>query len=351
MKIDYQIIKRYLEDRGSKEDEQSIINWFNSLQAEKELLHKSRQYWDEIPENVNTVDYNESLMLGNIYRKIKIDEAAHKPPVPVRILSYLTKIAAVLFIPLVILYAFNDKIRQSASSNMAYTQVYAPVGSRTMFYLPDGSKGWLNGGSYLQFSEHFQGKTRNVSLKGEAFFEIVTDPDKPFIVSGKSLDIEAKGTSFNVQCWEDDPDVNVVLVEGELEILRRMKDKTFLVARLKPGQLLHYNTSQTADGYIQNVDVEKYTAWKDGKLVFREDPFAEVVESLNRWYNVNIVIKDKILMTYKYVATFEDETLYEILRLLRISAPIDYKILERKQLEDGTFEKRTIELYYKPKKN
>ena len=118
-----------------------------------------------------------------------------------------------------------------------------------------------------------------------------------------------------------------------------------LITSLSPGELLH-SVPYTEGSFIEKVDVDKYTSWTKGKLVFREDEFADVVKRINRWYNVNIVIKDKILESYRYVATFQDETLDEVLKMLAISAPIRYKDLPRKQSFDGTFEKRTIELYY-----
>jgi ferric-dicitrate binding protein FerR (iron transport regulator) len=176
---------------------------------------------------------------------------------------------------------------------------------------------------------------------------VKTNPDKPFLVTGKNLCIVAEGTSFNVKAWEDTPETVVVLVEGKVNISFLKKQGQGLSTTLKPGQMFHYS-HDVSSCYLQSVNVEKHIAWTEGKLVFREDPFSEVVKRINRWYNVNIVIKDEILKSYEYVATFQDETLDEILKMLAISAPISYRELKRHQREDGTFEKRTIELYYKP---
>ncbi len=122
-----------------------------------------------------------------------------------------------------------------------------------------------------------------------------------------------------------------------------------MVSVLKPGQLFQYS-ARDLQGSVRNVDVSKYISWKDGKLEFRDDPFTEVVRKINRWYNVNLVIKDDRLKSYTYVATFQNESLDEVLKMLKISAPIEYKSLDRKQKADGTFEKRTIEIYYNDRK-
>jgi len=352
MEINSPLIKRYLDGTATEPERTQIINWFNDLKGEKELQELSRQYWDEIPGNIADEEYDESIILGRIYREIKMKEANERPRPKglVRLMNFLVKTAAVLFIPLLVLYFSRDNIRKNDTvSEVTYSEIYSPLGSRTMFYLPDGSKGWLNGGSYLKYAEDFPGKTRAVSVRGEAFFDVKTNPKKPFVVSGKNLSIIATGTSFNVLAREEEQETEIVLLEGKLEIYRNTLTGQELINTSVPGELLHY-IPQSTGSFIQKVDVDKYVSWTKGKLVFREDPFTEVVKRINRWYNVNIIIKDKILESYKYVATFQDETLDEVLKMLAVSAPISYRNLLRKQLIDGTFEKRTVELYYKPHK-
>ena len=348
MNIDKKILNQYLKSKGSDASRADIFHWFNSIEHEKSLREYSREEWDEMQENTETPGYDENIVLGRIYREIKRKEAGQKPKTfaPIRILNALARIAAVLFIPLLVLYLGNDR-QKISKEEISYTEIYSPLGARTQFYLPDGSKGWLSGGSTLKYPERFPGKTRNVSLKGEAYFDIETNPKKPFVVTGKHLNIVARGTSFNVRDWDDVPETEVVLVEGRVDVYNQNQSGQKLVSSLTPGQLLHCVPEATGS-YVQTVDVEKYIAWTEGKLVFRDDPFGEVVKRINRWYNVNIVIKDKVLESYKYVATFEDETLDEILKMLTISAPIRYRELKRLQHEDGSFEKRTIELYYRP---
>ena len=351
MKVDYNILKRYLEIKGPETDKSLITGWFSSIDAEKDLREKSRQYWEEMEVGNEVENYDESMVLGKIYRAIKLNEEKVKPKTLtfIQIIGYLSKIAAVLFIPLLLWHFLSGDNVRFSGSEITYTEIYSPLGSRTIFYLPDGSKGWLNGGTYLKYPEGFPGKTRNVSLKGEAFFDIKTNPKKPFVVSGKNLDIVATGTSFNVLAWDYMPETEIVLATGKLDIYHQSKEGQKLIASLAPGEMLHRMPGNTGS-YIEKVDVTKHISWTEGKLIFRDDPFIDVVQRINRWYNVNIVIKDEILKTYQYVATFQDETLDEVLKMLAISAPICYKNIPRKQLNDGTFEKRTVELYYKPSK-
>jgi ferric-dicitrate binding protein FerR (iron transport regulator) len=115
---------------------------------------------------------------------------------------------------------------------------------------------------------------------------------------------------------------------------------------LKPDESFIYN-SRSDSSKIQSVNSAERLSWLDGKLTFKYESFNEVVNKLNRWYNVNIIIKDKSLDSYIYYGTFQNETLDEVLKLLKYTAPIRYKDFERTRKEDGTFEKRKIEIYSK----
>jgi ferric-dicitrate binding protein FerR (iron transport regulator) len=115
---------------------------------------------------------------------------------------------------------------------------------------------------------------------------------------------------------------------------------------LVPGEKATYVRNESKL-YYENVDVKKYIAWKDGKLIFRDDSMEEVARRLNRWYNVDINLTGNDLGDYVYTATFEDESLVQVLELLKISAPIDYKIKPRKRKNDATFSRLEIEIIQK----
>jgi len=349
MEIDYKVVKRYLEGKERKGDKDLIIDWFSDIRFGKDIHKKYRLFWDELTEHKDMEDCDETAMLGRIYHKIKNDEFKKLPGKKgmVRILNVISKVAAVLFIPLVVYLCITRGSDFQIATETAYSEIYSPLGTRTMFYLPDGSSGWLNGGSYLEFPTQFKGKTREVLLTGEAYFDVVTDSKKPFIVKGEHTDVIAYGTSFNVQAYPEDTENRITLVCGNIRLLARINGKVLNLANLKPDQMCVYYPD-TRLYRIKTVDVKKATAWKEGKLAFRDETFTEVVRKINRWYNVEIILMDEALRSYSYQATFMDETLDEVLKLLQHSAPIKYKNLGREKRPDGTFEKRKIELYYKP---
>jgi ferric-dicitrate binding protein FerR (iron transport regulator) len=144
--------------------------------------------------------------------------------------------------------------------------------------------------------------------------------------------------------FSDEPNTEVTLKNGEVEVLRKKDKISKSLGILQPDGVFIYS-SLSDEGKIQSVNSSDRLSWLDGKLTFKYEPFDEVIRKLNRWYNVNIVIKDKSLDSYIYYGTFQNETLDEVLKLLQYTAPIKYRDFMRETKKDGTFEKRKIEIY------
>ena len=339
---------RYLEGNGSYEDKCIVTQWFTNAGSEHELYEKSLQFWEGISLEPNIKRYNETHILDHIHHKIKIEEGVflNKTKPKIRFISYLTRIAAILFIPLLaasLLFYFQNN---SFKNVVSYSEIHAPIGTRTNFYLPDGSIGWLNGGSSLKFPTQFSGKTRDVKLTGEAYFNVISNHKKPFVVSTKNIVTKVFGTSFNIMAYADEQITEITLKSGQVEVFKKTNNIIKSIGFLKPNESCIYNLLSDSSKIISINSPEKFS-WLDGKLIFKYEPFEEVVRKINRWYNVNIVIKDELLDNYIYYGTFKDETLEEVLRLLQFTAPIRYRDIERVRKQDGTFEKRKIEIYYK----
>ena len=338
---------RYLEGNSSDEDKQIVEHWFSTYESENELYEKSSQFWDGIHLDQDIKGYNEAQILDHIHHKIKIEEAIflNKTRPKIRFTNYLIRIAAILFIPVLVASFFLYFQNKSFRNNISFAEIHSPVGTRTTFFLPDGSTGMLNGGSSLEFPNQFGSKSRDVKLKGEAYFNVISNPKKPFVVSTENIDIKVFGTSFNVMAYTDEKITEVTLERGHVEVFKKSNNKIKSIGILNPNESCIYY-SQSDSNKIITINTNEKLSWLDGKLAFKYEPFEEVVRKINRWYNVNIVIKDELLDSYIYYGTFKDETLEEVINLLHFTAPIRYKVLERERKQDGTFEKRKIELYY-----
>jgi transmembrane sensor len=257
------------------------------------------------------------------------------------------KIAAVLLIPLIfgnIIYFGLSSIKRKVINEPIYNELFAAFGTRSVIKLSDGTSVFLNSGSSLRYPDRFIGNERSVVLKGEAYFEVVSNPDKPFIVETPMINIKAIGTKFNVSVYPDAEEEGVTLVSGKVEVVTTDRNNIETKSELEPNQHLSFSkTSGTST--IITTDVSKYISWKDGKLIFRNEPLSEVTNRLSQVFNVEIEIKGDELKNYSYRATFQDESLAEILKLLKISAPIDYLEVRRNPLPDGTFPRKKILIY------
>jgi len=354
MKVDFQIIKRYLDGNGLKEDKEKILSWFSSDEAKEDLHKQYRLYWNDLPATLPTEGYDEEKMLGKVYHQIKLEEAKasgklKKRRITQKVITLMTRVAAILFIPLSIIALTNWDRFTTTENYPVYSEIHAPEGTRTKFNLPDGSVGCLNGGSTVRFPSVFKGKSREVSLKGEAYFDVRSNPQKPFIVSGQNINVIAYGTSFNVEAYPEDKTNKVTLVKGKVEVQEKKDDNVRSLGTLLPGEMCVFD-EKNLSAQVIHVDADKIVSWKDGKLVFINEPFDEVVKKLNRRYGVNITIKDQKLRDYTYLATFlEDETLDEVLKLLALSAPIEITDLGREIKQDSSYGGRTIEFRFRNK--
>jgi transmembrane sensor len=250
-----------------------------------------------------------------------------------------TRTAAAILLPLFLLYQYV--LLPSVNRNMPEQTITlaSMPGVITKAVLPDGSEVWLNSQSKLTYPRQFKGKERTVMLEGEAYFNVVSDKKHRFnVVTPHQMTVSAYGTEFNVNAYEDNARHKVTLVNGHVEVaVGDLSEKEDLL----PGEQALYTletktiTTAKADTYVE-------TAWKDGKLVFRREKFENLTEKLTRKFGVTIVLEDEKLKDYEYTATFTDESLEEILELLKMSAPITYTITKQQQLDNDTFTKRVI---------
>lgn len=278
----------------------------------------------------------------------KVAESGNVPVLkrPIRkIYEQFARIAAILILP-VILYTtyiqfFKTDLNQSQTTSQQVT-VNSQSGTIINLALPDGTKVCLNGGSSISYPSQFNGSIRNVSLRGEAYFQVVKNKKKPMVVSTGSVNLKVYGTSFNVNAFSTEESVKVTLVEGSISMsspFGKLKDKEEFF--IEPGQTVTY-ISESKKLTIENEDTFLYTAWKDGILFFRDNTFASVLKQLSLKYNVDIELKDQSLASIPMDATFKDENVNEILRLLSLSTPFKFYYDSPQKLDNGTFGKGKI---------
>lgn len=257
----------------------------------------------------------------------------------VNIFTLLQRVAAILFIPLLIIWGIEHFTPRREIARMI--EIKTNPGMTTTVDLPDGSKVYLNSESSLIYPAFFSEDKRNVQLKGEAFFEVQKDPNHSFVVSGPHhTQIEVLGTSFNVEAFERDSFISTTLVEGKVRFAYQKNHQPATVI-MTPGQKLMYNTSSSQVNLIQTSG-ETETAWKDGKIVFQATPLPEALRMLEKRFNVTFVLSNNRLRGEAFNGSFTNQRLERILEIFKISSNIKWRYLDT---QDTTNERARIEIY------
>jgi len=335
-KVDNLIVS-YLGGKASKDEILMLESWIHESDENKKYFRLAKNLWEASVELPISTD----KALTKVLKEINSGNRGFT------LWQILQRVAAILFIPLLIsmLWLYPVKNFKNTNSNITYNKVVAAFGTFSILELPDGSKVWLNSGASLRYPDKFSNDNRIVYLVGEAYFEVHSDESVPFLVSTPYFTVKATGTKFNVRAEKNFRTPSVTLVEGKVAVRKTNSEKgNSLITYLQPNQHMTYDT---LSGHIkiQNEETYKHFAWKDGKLVFRNDNIIEVARRISLQYNVDIEIKGDEIKKYRYRATFENEPLGELLRLLKISSQIDYSEVKPKALPDGTFSRRKIIIY------
>lgn len=184
---------------------------------------------------------------------------------------------------------------------------------RREIQLADGSTVWLNRNSTLIYSEPFNDEERNVQLEGEAFFEVQSDPDRPFFVHTKAVTTKVLGTSFNVEAYAEQETIEVALVEGSVKVLYAGRDSV----TLRPGQQFSYDQT-SGTGSTDTFMADEPYAWKSDVIYFNKASVEEVISKLERWYDVRFEIAQDAVVELELVHRIEvkkrslDEVLEDI---------------------------------------
>src|SRR5690606_1260204 len=211
---------------------------------------------------------------------------------------------------------------------LTYNELSVPYGKKFSLVLSDGTLVHLNAGSALKYPVKFiEGQTRQDYLKGEAFFDVFSDAAHPFVVSNEDMNIRVLGTKFNDSAYPEDREVNTVLVEGSVSLYdsHEVYDEE-KAALLEPGYKAEWDRFYKKVSY-EKVDTDIYTGWLDGKLVLRKMSFNHILKKLQRQYKVVIENKYEKLGKRTFTATFDVETIQEVLKTFSEETPFEYEII------------------------
>ncbi|SEI38786.1 FecR family protein [Dyadobacter sp. SG02] len=201
-------------------------------------------------------------------------------------------------------FSIRNSISQTAPIH--FRKIRTALGEKKKFYLPDSSLVYLNAGSHLRFPDHFTDTSRNIYLTGEAFFEISKDPSRPFTIQTENTETTVLGTIFDLKAYRGE-ETELVVVEGKVRFGPAEKQVV-----LTANQLASFNV---ASGALinRNVYAGVYGGWKQNRLTFRDSRLSEITVVLERWYGIDVVIRNPALKNVIFTGTYENPSLQTIL--------------------------------------
>ena len=218
---------------------------------------------------------------------------------------------------------YEAKEAAAPSDSVAYNSLRVPRGGVYQLTLADGTAVWLNSDSRLEYPEAFSGDTREVRLRGEAYFDVARDTARPFVVATELGDVTVLGTEFNVKYYPEEERLATTLVEGSVSFANEVVDAT----RLRPGCQLVFERGGR-DVSVERVNVRYYVAWKDDVLNFQNERLADIMRTLSRWYDVQIVFESEELKNLVFSGNLDKyDTIESFFKLFEASSDVRFETL------------------------
>lgn len=317
----------YFEGNLTDDEKRGVEDWINMSEDNYKLALQVQ----------TIVMVSESIV---VMRRIDVDKARKKVEGMIRrekiknVSAYLQKIAAILIVPLFLFLLLEVYERKDSESRNL--EVKTNPGITTKLALSDGTIVHLNSESSLTYPEKFGKNEREVSLDGEAFFEVSKDPDRKFIVkTPHQSEIEVTGTSFNVEAFSEDSTISTTLISGSVSFVANNG-----VTNMRPGDKLVYNfnTNQRSISHTKGVSE---SSWKDGMIVFDDTPFCEALHILSKRFDVEFDVTNDKYKSYSLTGSFSNHRVEQILKIFSASSGIKWKLIQ----SDSCYVKNKIIIY------
>ena len=330
------LIAKYLSGEITPE-ENDIINKWRALSPDNEsIFRQSEEAWSLI--QISHYHYNKERIWTGIQKGISRHYS----------LRSLLRVACVAAsVALVSGWALNRIFTTDDHPNLISEQpqiitLYVPAGVSLKTILPDSTVVWLNSSSILSYPSYFDGNTRTIELIGEAFFDVAPDETKPFIINSENLKVNVLGTSFNFKHYADDTHTILAVETGTVTLSIGASANITLQA----GKYAAVENHTLKTKILKSPQAGMAT-WRDNKMIFRDEPVSNILNELSRKYNVEFEIQGETIKHYIYTATFDNMSLEDVLKLLKMSSPIDYFIQSQTINSLNAYGKRKIIIFQK----
>jgi len=273
-----EILYRFIEGTSSPDEEQQVRQWLDESEANRQTLLDERRFFDMTTLHTVPMPENRSSRIQLIVREF-------------------LKVAAVALLVLAGNYLYHK--HTDVEPDKTVQTISVPTGQRVNLVLPDGSHVWLNARSTLTYPVTFGKKTREMTLEGEAYFEVKPDASRPFIVRSDKGEVTALGTSFNVEDYAATSGFEATLMKGKVKVKSTADPSEEVV--LTPDNKAVLTTGKFL---VEHVDDYTRYRWIDGLICFKNESFLSIMKELEKCYGVKIQVKNQSLGKYVYTGKF-----------------------------------------------
>jgi ferric-dicitrate binding protein FerR (iron transport regulator) len=361
-----EILLKYLSGEATPGERDNFLAWINAGETNKKYFEEiQKQYLlNRIIEKPSGFQRTEgwNRVKAAYYKDQLYQERESRQKTRSMISWAMVGVAASLMLAFLLGKWIYSPEPDTKSLAAEFNEIYVPHGARSQITLSDGTKVWLNAGSTFRYPSRFSGNQREVTLEGEAYFDVTHVENRIFVVKTSDLNIKVYGTRFNVKSYPGEKKITTTLVKGSIAIENKRSTSSPLM--VMPNQIVTYyeNTEvlhiEEAELKHQFAEIKALpekqilvipeanpvtqTSWKDSKWLIEAKELGDLAILLERRYNVKITFDNEELKKYRFSGTLADETFEQVLKVMQISAPITYSINNNLVIlyEDSAYRKK-----------
>lgn len=294
------IIYAFTASRHNEKVTKEVHQWLVDEKHADEKEAALNLLWEETE---GKADISTWISLSKVYNKVGVEQLAIEKKSRMRIWQYAAAAVVLLAVSVSGTFFFTKDMY----SEVAMIEQFTPAGEMNTITLPDGSQVQTNSGTMLLYPETFKGDTRTVYLIGEANFKVAKNPDKPFIVKSKTMEVMALGTEFNISAYPENEEMITTLIHGKIKVGFEDGMESYI---LNPAQQVTYQ-SRTKQCVLTDANLEDVTAWQKGIFVFRGSIIKEIFITLERRYGITFQYNSSLFNEDKYNFRFRDKASVE----------------------------------------
>ena len=302
--MEKETLYKFFDGKASREEKEVVRIWLESSPENEQMLFREREFFDALSLSGSTKSAGTEKKSRPFYRTVLFEAM---------------KIAAVFAITVACgTYFYKSEIRKIGE---AMNTIKVPAGQRANLTLPDGTNVWLNARSEMCYPAAFTGNKREITLDGEAYFEVTHNDDKPFVVQTNKCNVEVLGTKFTVEAYSDSEDFCTSLMEGSVRVSDKGNPSESLV--LAPNQQVSW-----INGHLQSKPIADFDPfrWKEGLICFKSMHFKELMSRFEKCYGIHIIIENPKLADYICSGKFRiSDGIDKALRILQKDAKYTFE--------------------------